>query len=224
MRVLIVEDEKRMASFIQRGLKEEGYAVDVAVDGEQGWEYASLNDYDVILLDWMLPKMDGLTVCEKIRQEGSRVPVLMLTVRDSVEDKIKGLDHGADDYLTKPFAFDELLARVRALIRRQQPQKANDLKAADLELNLLTREAKRAGKAVNLTSKEFSVLEYLMLNANQIVTRTMISEHVWKEDFHSFTNVIDVHIRYLRTKIDKGFDTKLIHTVRGVGYILKDIS
>ena len=224
MRVLIVEDEKRIASFIQRGLKEERYAVDLAPDGEQGLYLAGLDTYDLIILDIMLPGKDGIAVCRQLRQNKIDTPILMLTARDSVEDKVTGLDVGADDYLTKPFAFEEFLARVRALIRRKQIRKSPLLKVADLELNQLTHKAKRAGKEIALTAKEYALLEYLMLNANQVVTRTMISEHVWNEDFDSFTNVIDVYVRYLRNKIDKGSEKPLIHTLRGAGYMLSETS
>lgn len=224
MRILVVDDEEKIASFIERGLREHHYTVDVACDGEQGQYLAEINAYDVILLDIMLPKKDGISICRELRQQKIGTPILMLTARDAVKDKVSGLDAGADDYLTKPFSFSELLARIRALLRREREEKVDQLRIADLELNLLNHEVQRGNKGIKLTSKEYGLLEYLMLNANQVVTRTMISEHVWKEDFNSFTNVIDVHIRYLRNKIDRDHNKKLIHTVRGAGYILKDPS
>lgn len=223
MRVLIVEDEKRMASFIQRGLKEEGYAVDVATDGEQGWEYASANDYDVILLDWMLPKMDGLAVCAKIRQEGSCVPILMLTVRDTVEDKIKGLDQGADDYLTKPFAFDELLARVRALTRRpREMQEPTIFKVGNLSLDVVSRRVTVGSEQVSLSQKEFALLEFLIRRKGQVVTRSQIAEHVWDLHFDPMSNTIDVYINFLRKKIDGTRKKSRIETLRGSGYRISD--
>ena len=222
MRILLIEDEKRIASFIQRGLKEEHYTVDLAHDGEEGLFLAEINPYDLIILDIMLPGKDGISISRELRKKKNNSPILMLTAKNSVKDKVLGLDAGVDDYLTKPFAFEELLARVRALLRRQLPDKATILKIADLELNQLTHKVKRGDKEILLTSKEYGLLEYLMIHANQVVTRTMISEHVWKEDFDSFTNVIDVYIKYLRDKIDKGFKKNLIHTLRGTGYIFKE--
>ena len=222
MRILLIEDETKIASFIRRGLREEHYTVDVADTGEKGLYTAEINPYDLIILDLMLPDRDGLTVCRELRKKQINTPVLMLTARNAVRDKVSGLDAGADDYLTKPFAFNELLARVRALLRRQGTNKTTILKVADLEINQLTQKAHRNSKPINLTSKEYALLEFLMLNANQLVTRTMISEHVWQEDFDSFTNVIDVYINYLRKKIDQPTAKKLIHTIRGSGYILKD--
>lgn len=224
MRILVVEDEEKIASFIERGLKEHHYTVDVGRDGEEGQYLAEVNSYDLILLDLMLPKKDGVAICRDLRQQNNATPILMLTARDAIKDKVSGLDAGADDYLTKPFSFSELLARIRALLRRERAQKLDLLQIADLEVNLLNHEVRRGEDNIKLTSKEYGLLEYLMLNANQVVTRTMISEHVWKEDFNSFTNVIDVHIRYLRNKIDKNHSKKLIHTVRGTGYILKESS
>jgi heavy metal response regulator len=222
MRILLIEDEKKVANFIERGLKEEYYAVDVVYDGENGIYMAEVNEYDLIILDIVLPVKDGISICKELRKKKIYVPILMLTVKDGVQDKVLGLDSGADDYVTKPFAFEELLARVRALLRRKNQNVTTVLKVADLELNQLTHEVKRAGKEIALTMKEYTLLEYLMLNTNQIVTRTMISEHVWNESFDSFTNVIDVYVNYLRNKIDKGFKKQLIHTVRGIGYVLKE--
>lgn len=221
MRILLIEDEEKIASFIKRGLKEEHYVVDVAGDGEKAMFLAEINPYDLIILDIILPGKDGISVCKELRAKKIDVPILILTAKGSVKDKVEGLDAGADDYLAKPFAFEELLARVGALLRRNRAEKTTLLKLADLELDQLTHSVKRAGKEIALTAKEYALLEYLMLNAGQIVTRTMISEHVWNEDFDSFTNVIDVYVNYLRSKIDKGFKKQLIHTTRGVGYILK---
>jgi heavy metal response regulator len=221
MRILLVEDEKKIANFIRRGMKEEGYTVDVANDGEEGYFLASTEDYDLIVLDLMLPKLDGITVCKRLRDEKIATPILMLTAKDMVSDKVKGLDAGANDYLTKPFAFEEYLARVRALLRKTESKHVTRLVVDDLELDMLSHKVVRAGKEIELTTKEFSLLEYLMKNEGTIVTRTMISEHVWDMNFDSYTNVIDVFISYLRNKVDTGYSSKLIHTVRGRGYVLK---
>jgi heavy metal response regulator len=221
MRILIVEDEKKVADFIKRGLKEEGYAADVAYDGEQGHFLATTNDYDLIVLDIMLPKMDGVSLCKDLRRSKVFAPIIMLTAKDAIEDKVKGLDSGADDYMTKPFAFEELLARVRALLRKKDLKQATKLEVADLVLDTLTHKAYRAGKEIVLTAKEYALLEYLVRNAGIIVTRTMISEHVWDINFDTSTNVIDVYINYLRNKIDQGHKKKLINTLRGSGYTLK---
>ncbi len=221
MKILVVEDERKLASFLRRGLRENNYTVDVAYTGDDGLFLAETNHYDLIVLDIMLPGKDGIFICRTLRKKGITTPILMLTARDDVEDKISGLDAGADDYLTKPFAFGEFLARVRALLRRQHPQMSSVLRVADLQLDRMSRKVKRGTKEIELTSTEYALLEYLMLNANRLVTRTMISEHVWGHDFDSFSNVINVYINYLRNKIDKGFDKKLIHSVRGAGYMLK---
>jgi len=221
MRILVIEDEKKIASFIKRGLKEEGHMVDVAYDGEEGYRLSGENDYDLILLDIMLPKRDGISLCRQLRDDGVTTPVLMLTAKDSVQDKVTGLDSGADDYLTKPFAFEELLARIRALVRKRSPQ-ATKLQVGDLVLDLISHRVTRAGREILLTMKEYALLEYLMRNAGTVVTRTMITEHVWDIDFDTSTNVIDVYINYLRNKIDSSQQHKLIHTVRGRGYLLKD--
>ncbi len=221
MRILIVEDEKKIAGFIKRGLKEEGYAVDVAADGDEGYELASVNDYDLIILDIMLPKCDGVTLCKKLRADKLAAPVIMLTAKTSVQDKVTGLDAGANDYLTKPFAFEELLARMRVLLRKSV-QPATRLQVADLVLDLLSHKVTRAARDIVLSSREFALLDYLMRNADTVVTRTMISEHVWDIDFDTNTNVIDVYINYLRNKIDADFDKKLIQTIRGRGYMLKE--
>ncbi len=222
MKILVVEDEERVAQFIQKGLKEEGHAVDVAYDGEDGGFLAEVNDYDLIILDLMLPKKNGLQTCKEIRDHGVNTPVLMLTARDSVEDKVRGLDAGADDYLAKPFAFEELLARVRALLRRQSESKTPTLKIADLELDPMSRLVTRSGKPIRLTTKEYALLEYLLRNPKKVLSRTLIGEHVWDMNFDPESNVIDVYVSHLRNKVDKGFEPPLIHTLRGQGYILSD--
>lgn len=221
MRILVIEDEDKVASFIKRGLEEERYAVDVAPDGDEGLALAELAPYDVIVLDLMLPGMDGFQILKRLRDDGVATPVLVLTARNAVDDKIRGLDLGADDYLTKPFAFAELLARVRALLRRGQPQASPILKIADLTLDPAARRVTRAEQRIELTAKEYALLEYLMRHNGRVLTRTMISEHVWDQTFDSYTNVIDVYVNYLRKKVDQGFEPKLIHTVRGVGYTLR---
>ncbi len=221
MRILLAEDEKRVSSFIQRGLKEEGFVVDAVADGEKALELAELNPYDLIILDIMLPKQDGLTICRELRNKKIDAPILMLTARSSTKDKVLGLNSGADDYLGKPFEFEEFIARVRALTRRKSAAKKICYQIDDLVVDPLTHTVKRDGQEIQLTAKEYTLLVYLMQNANQVVTRTMISEHVWNESFDSFTNVIDVYMNYLRKKIDTGFKTVLIHTIRGAGYMLK---
>jgi heavy metal response regulator len=221
MRILVIEDEVKIAQFIKRGLKEEGYAVDVCSDGEEGHFLLSSNEYDAIILDLMLPKIDGLTLCRTLRKEGNHTPIIMLTAKDTVKDKVKGLDSGADDYLHKPFAFEELLARVRVLLRKKDNRVQTHLKVNDLTMDLLTHKVTRGTREIELTVKEYALLEYLMRNAGNIVTRTMISEHVWDINFDTFTNVIDVYINYLRNKVDSGSTDKMIHTVRGKGYLLK---
>jgi heavy metal response regulator len=218
MRVLVVEDDLRIAEFIRKGLEEEGHAVDVAHDGDEALDWPAVVDFDAIVLDIMLPGRDGIEVCRILRTRGVRTPILMLTARDTVEDRVAGLDSGADDYLVKPFAFAELLARLRALMRREPVLLGTTLEVADLSLDTATRQVSRAGQPVTLTNKEYALLEYLMRHPNQVLTRTMIAEHVWNFDFDTGTNVIDVHIRYLRRKIDDPHDLKLIQTVRGAGY------
>lgn len=218
MRVLVVEDQRKIAAFLQRGLEEEGYAVDVAADGEEGLDFVATAAYDVIVLDVILPLRDGLDVCRELRRRGSRVPVLMLTARDTVEDRIAGLDCGADDYLTKPFAFGEFLARLRALLRRGNDRRTPELAAADLVLDPVRHEVRRGGCVVLLPLKEYAILEYLLQQPGRVATRTMIAEHVWGYDFAAESNVIDVHIRSLRRKLDDGRTQPLIETVRGVGY------
>lgn len=222
MRILLVEDEEKIASFVARGLKEARYVVDVAADGEKGLYMAEVNEYDLLILDIMLPGKDGISVCRELRSKKIDIPILMLSAKDTTDDKVRGLNFGADDYLAKPFAFKELLARVQALLRRSSPVKGGILKIGDLELDQLTHKVSRGGKEIDLTSKEYALLEYMMLNAGKVITRTSISEHVWHENFDSFTNVIDVYMNYLRNKIDKGFKKPLIRTVRGSGYIIQD--
>lgn len=222
MRILIVEDEEKVASFIRKGLAEERYAVDLALDGEEGLALAQMNPYDLIVLDLMLPRLDGFKVLARLREEGVHTPVLVLTARDRLDDKVRGLDLGADDYLTKPFAFSEFLARVRALLRRGKPTRSPTLSLADLTLDPSSRRVVRAGQQIELTAKEYALLEYFLRHPGQVLTRTMISEHVWDQSFDSYTNVIDVYVNYLRKKIDQGFQPKLIHTVRGVGYVLRE--
>lgn len=221
MRVLVVEDEKKMASFIARGLKEEGYAVDCAHDGEVGLQYALETDYDVIVLDWMLPKLNGVELCDKLRQASVLTPVLMLTVRDAIEDKVRALDQGADDYLTKPFAFDELLARLRALLRRPVGlQEDRRLRAGDLTMDIVTHTAYLASQELALSQKEFSLLEFLMRRKGEVVTRSQIAEHVWDLHFDPMSNTIDVYINFLRKKIDGKRKVSRIETLRGLGYRL----
>lgn len=221
MRILLVEDEKKVSIFIKKGLEEEGYAVDSASDGETGLEMGLDGVHDLIILDINLPKRDGLSVLQQLRTKSVSTPVLLLTVRTAIEDRVIGLDTGADDYLTKPFAFEELLARVRALLRRQTEAETPLLEVADLTLDPARRLVLRGGDKIDLTTKEFALLDYLLRNRDRVLTRTMISEHVWDYDFDSMTNVIDVYVNYLRKKIDAGREPKLIHTVRGVGYVLK---
>jgi heavy metal response regulator len=222
MRILLAEDEHKVASFIERGLSAEHYTVDVVHDGDSALTNALQTEYDLLILDIMLPKQDGLAVLRMLRQRKLRTPVLLLTARDTVADKVAGLDSGADDYLTKPFAFEELLARVRALLRRGGTAAAVALAVGDLRLDPVTRQVTRAGKRIELTAKEFALLEFFLRRAGQVLSRSVIAEHVWGVDFDTFTNVIDVYVNYLRKKIDADFEPKLLHTVRGVGYVLKE--
>jgi len=222
MRILVVEDEQKVASFIQKGLVEEGYAVDVAHDGEDGLAMALDGVHDLVVLDIMLPKRDGLAVLRELRNRRSQTSVLLLTARDAVADRVTGLDTGADDYLVKPFAFDELLARVRALLRRRGGDRLAVLAAADLTLDPATREVRRGGKKIDLTPKEYALLEYLLRNKGRVLNRALIAQHVWDYDFDTATNVIDVYINYLRKKVDAEFAPRLIHTVRGAGYVLRE--
>jgi heavy metal response regulator len=222
MRVLIVEDEQRIAAFLERGLKEEGWAVDVVHTGNDALDWAAAAEYDVIVLDVLLPGRDGYSVCRELRARGAKTPVLMLTARDAVDDRVTGLDSGADDYLVKPFAFKELLARLRALTRRQSDSRSAELRVGDLTLDTVAHTARRGDRRIELTAKEYSLLEYLMRHPGRLLSRTQIAEHVWNFDFYSESNVVDVYIRYLRRKIDEGFDHKLIKTVRGAGYKISD--
>ena len=222
MRVLIVEDEKDLAAIIKQGLEEEGYVVDVAHDGEEGLYMAENYPADVVILDIMLPVMDGLTALNSMRRKGIKTPVIMLTARDALVDKIKGLDTGADDYLTKPFVFGELLARIRSLIRRKGEVKEAVVRVGDMEINTASHEVKRGGKSINLSAREYALLEYLAYNREKVMTRTDIVEHIYHEDTDMDSNVVDVYINYLRNKIDKDFKKKLIHTVLGAGYVLKE--
>jgi len=215
---LVVEDEKKVAGFLRRGLEEEGYSVDCAYDGEEALRKLRDRSYDLVILDIMLPKVDGMQVLKEMRETGIRTPVLMLTAKDAVEDVVKGLDSGADDYLTKPFAFEELLARIRALLRRKEGE--TELRVGDLVLDVKGRKAKRGDREVELTTKEFALLEYLMRHPGRVLSREEIAEAVWGER-HGDTNIVDVYINHLRKKIDQGFPTRLIHTVRGVGYSLR---
>lgn len=222
MHILVVEDQKKTAAFLEKGLQEEGHTVDVANDGESGLTLAMANHYDLIILDIMLPMKNGIEVVKELRARRISTPTLMLTARDSLEDKVQGLDSGADDYLTKPFAFAELLARIRALLRRGKPDTEVELNAADLTLNPITRIVERGGKEIELTSKEYALLEYLLRNKGRVLTRSLISEHIWGYQFDTGTNVVSVYVNYLRSKVDTGFNKKLIHTIRGVGYVLKE--
>jgi len=221
MRVLVVEDDAQVASFIRRGLREQQYTVDLASDGEEALYLAGVGEYDAIVLDWRLPKRNGLEVLQALRADRSTVPILMLTARDDLQDKVSGFDAGADDYLTKPFSFEELLARLRALLRRRGDLMPTNLQVADLELDCLRHRASRAGQKIELTNREYALLEYLMRNTGRVVTRTLLAEHVWEHDFDPLSNVIDVHIARLRRKIDQGFTPKLLQTIRGSGYILQ---
>ncbi len=222
MRILIVEDDRKVGAFLQKGLREEQYAIDVCRDGEEALEWASINSYDVIVLDIMLPKKDGFAVCRELRQKGVLTPILMLTAKDSVEDKVSGLTEGADDYLTKPFSFEELLARIRALLRRTQDYKTKALRVGDLELDPIKRQATRAGKQIPLSGKEYALLEYLMRNKGRVVTESMIVEHVWDMNYEGTSNIVNVYINYLRKKIDSEFEVKLVRTIRGHGYTIDE--
>jgi len=222
MRLLLIEDERKVAAIVARGLRAERYAVDVADDGLKGWEMASSTDYDLILLDLMLPGLNGTELLRRLRQKGLNVPVLVLTARDATGDKVENFEAGADDYLTKPFAFAELLVRVKALLRRPPVDHHQVLRVADLEVDRLTQQVKRAGQRVELTSKEYALLEYMAAHAGRVLSRTMIMEHVWDESFEGLTNIVDVYVRHLREKVDEGHARKLIRTVRGAGYCLSD--
>jgi len=223
MKILVVEDEKKVASFLKKGLEQEYYTVDVAHDGKAGLDLSLTEDYDLIILDIMLPLLDGITLLREMRNAKINVPVLMLTAKDSTEDKVEGLDSGADDYLAKPFALEELLARVRALVRRKEKVKNLLLLANDLSLDTQTHKVKRGDKEIILTPKEYSILEYLLRNKNHVVSRMKLTEHVYEYQFDPDTNVIDVYINKLRNKIDKDSDQPILHTIRGIGYMIKEI-
>ena len=220
MRILVVEDDKRLASVVKRGLMEEGYSIDAVYDGEEAEYMAETTPYDLVILDIMLPKKDGIVVCKELRAKQVSIPVLMLTAKDSIEDRVAGLDSGADDYLTKPFAFSELLARVRALMRRDMSFKTPKLQVGDLVMDTLTREVRKGPRKIDLTAKEYSILEYFMRHPNMVVTRTMLEEGAWNYDFDSMSNIIDVYIRRLRSKINDEGEDSLIQTLRGAGYRL----
>ena len=224
MRILVVEDEKRLATFIKNGLEEQKYSVDVSYDGETAEYLVMTNEYDLIISDVMMPEMDGFEMCQKIKKDErlSHIPVILLTARADLDSKIDGLEYGADDYVTKPFVIAELVARVNAMLRRAHKVSQSVVKIQDLELDMASRKVSRAGEEIQLTNKEFALLEYMILNKNKVVTRTMISEHVWDIHFDTGSNVIDVIINYLRKKIETEGGEKLIHTIRGVGYMLKD--
>lgn len=222
MRILIAEDEKDLNQLIRRRLKDAGYSVDTCFDGKEVFDYLLCAEYDALILDIMMPKLDGVSVLRKLREDGNPVPVLLLTAKDSIEDRVTGLDAGADDYLVKPFAFEELLARLRVLLRKPLTEKSNVLTVADLSLQVDTRRVFRGGKEIQLSSKEYALLHYMMQNAGIVLSRDKLEQHVWDYDFSGGSNVIDVYIRYLRKKIDEGQEKKLIHTVRGHGYVLKE--
>jgi len=222
MTILVVEDEVKITRFIKKGLEMDHYTVETAYDGEEALEKIEINSYDLIILDIMLPKIDGIEVCRRARENKIETPIIMLTARDTVDDRVRGLDAGADDYLIKPFAFGELLARIRALLRREKSTKATKLKVADLVLNPATHEVFRGDKEIYLSSKEYRLLDYMMRRPGNVCTRTMIGEHIWGYNFNDDSNVIDVYISYLRKKVDSGFTSKLIHTIRDVGYKIQN--
>ena len=221
MRILLIEDEPKVSALVKRGLTAERYAVDVSADGREGLEYSEAYPYDLILLDLMLPRLSGVEVLQRIRRSNQFVPILVLTARDSIDDKVKLFEIGADDYLTKPFAFAELLVRVKALLRRGPVNRSSTLRIGDLELDRLTQQVKRRGKRIDLTAKEYSLLEYLMQNPDRVLSRNMIIEHVWDQSFDGITNIVDVYVRHLRSKIDEGNEAKMIRTVRGTGYMIR---
>jgi DNA-binding response OmpR family regulator len=220
MRLLLVEDDAGIARFVAKGLREQAYAVDVVASGEEALYQAAINSYDLVILDVMVPAPDGFAVCRELRKSGQRMPILMLTARDAVEDRISGLDHGADDYLTKPFEFRELLARLRALLRRSDNLRPESIVVADLLLDTAGQNASRGGRTISLTTKEYALLEFLARNAGRVVGRAEIAEHVWDEEFDPFSNLIEVYVNRVRRKIDAGSSTPLIHTRRGAGYVL----
>jgi two-component system copper resistance phosphate regulon response regulator CusR len=222
MRILLVEDERKVADIIARGLKAERYAMDVALDGQTGWEMADAYNYDLIILDLMLPGLSGTEILQKVRRKNQEVPILILTARDGMADKVKNFEFGADDYLVKPFAFAELLVRVKALLRRGPVNRSSVLRVGDLEVDRLSQHVRRAGKKIELTAKEYALLEYLATHPDRVFSRTMIIEHVWDQSFEGLTNIVDVYVRHLRAKVDDPFSAKLLRTVRGVGYCLTD--
>lgn len=222
MRILLIEDEEKLATVWASNLKAEGFAVDMALTGTDGVEIATGNTYDLIILDIMLPGLDGTQVLKRIRERNREIPVLMLTARDSIKDKVKHFEAGADDYLTKPFSFAEFLVRVKALLRRRSTQQTEQIHIADFELDRVSHKIKRADKKIDLSGKEYALLEYLVLNTGRVLSRAMIVEHVWDQGFENLTNIVDVYIRQLRVKIDDGHERKLIHTVRGAGYVFGD--
>ena len=222
MRILLVEDEKKLADMVARGLKAERLAVDVAHDGETGWQMANSYEYDLAILDLMLPGLSGTEILRRIRRKNGTIPILILTARDATDEKVQNFEAGADDYLTKPFAFAELLVRVKALLRRGPVNRSSVLRVGDLEVDRLSKQVRRAGKRIDLTAKEYSLLEYFATNPGRVFSRTMIIEHVWDQSFEGLTNIVDVYVRHLREKVDDAFSTKLIRTVRGMGYCLSD--
>ena len=221
MRILLIEDNRRLSHSLKMSLLDDGYAVDTAFDGQEGQEFAELTPYDAIILDVMLPVKDGLEVCRELRRQRINIPVIMLTARDAVEDRVQGLDSGADDYLVKPFAIDELRARLRALLRRDAPSKSGQIEIGDLVIEPATHRVERCGQAIQLTAKEYALLEYFARHSNQIITREMAESHIWSYDFNGTSNVVDVYVHYLRRKVDRGFERPLIHTVRALGYVLR---
>jgi two-component system copper resistance phosphate regulon response regulator CusR len=223
MRMLLVEDEKKVSDLVARALRAERFAVDVADDGNRGWELAEAYDYDLIILDLMLPGLGGTELLQRIRRKNQQVPILILTARDATAEKVQNFEAGADDYLTKPFAFAELVMRVKALLRRGPVARSSVLRVADLEVDRLTQQVRRGGRRIELTPKEYALLEYLASNPGRVFSRTMIIEHVWDESFEGLTNIVDVYVRHLRSKVDDPFPTKLIRTVRGVGYGLGEM-
>ena len=222
MRLLVVEDEENLRTVIRKRLTKEGYSVDACGDGQEALDYMAVSPYDTVILDFMIPKMSGREVMKKLRAGGDQTPVLFLTAKDGIEDRVKGLDSGADDYLVKPFAFEELLARIRVMIRRQSDSASDEMTLADLTVDAGKHSVTRGGKAIELSAKEFAVLEYLMRHQGQVLSREQIEHHVWDFDYEGGSNMVDVYIRYLRRKLDEGYEKKLIHTVRGAGYVMRE--